>query len=303
MKKKQRYTNRQVMLSSDYEIFYYKDAYANEVTLHHHDFYEIYFFLSGEVKYMIEGKIYKLLPGDIVIINSNELHQPLFEDSSKSYERIVLWIDKEFVKSLSTGKTNLAACFESPELNSRNVLRLPLEAQQSLRLAFMKLLNSTGSKGFGSDICSKIYVSDILIMITQMLIEKEKVTQQIRVSTKNDALIQSVIAFIEENLNGDISLDSIASEFYISKFYLSRVFKAHTSTTIHRYIVQKKLINAKELILKNLPLTEVYKRVGFGDYCNFFRAFKAEYGITPKEFYGYMKENARSSSSIEGAVK
>lgn len=280
------------MLSSDYEIFHYKDAYLNEITLHHHDFYEIYFFLSGEVKYIIEGKIYKLLPGDVVIINSNELHQPLFEDSTKSYERIVLWITKEFVKSLSTDMTNLSRCFEDPGLCSNNVLRLPLEVQQSLKLTFIKLLDASDVKGYGSDIYSKVYVSDILLIINQMLINKEKNTHQIRVNTKKDALIQSVIAFIDENINRDTSLDEIASKLYISKFYLSRVFKAHTNTTIHRYIVQKKLICAKELILESIPLTEVYKRVGFGDYCNFFRAFKAEYGITPKEFYNYMMKPA-----------
>jgi AraC-like DNA-binding protein len=52
--------------------------------------------------------------------------------------------------------------------------------------------------------------------------------------------------------------------------------------------VQKKLIEAKELIIKKTPITEVYKQCGFGDYSNFFRAFKNEYGVTPKQFYDSM---------------
>lgn len=55
--------------------------------------------------------------------------------------------------------------------------------------------------------------------------------------------------------------------------------------TIHKYIKLKRLIKAKELIRQNLPITEVYIKSGFGDYSNFFRAFKLEYGITPKEYY------------------
>lgn len=295
--KKQNYTARQIMLASDYEIFHYKDTYTNEVTLHHHDFYEIYFFLSGEVRYLIEGKIYKLIPGDIVIINSNELHQPFIESNSKSYERIVLWISKEFVKSISTDATDFSKCFEDELLHRQNVLRASIEQQQSIKMTLIKLLNNTTNTGFGSDVSFRIYISEILLTINQALMEKEKGIHQDKSihqlkTSKPDSIVESVISYIEEHIEEEITLDDIAAKFYISKFYLSRVFKRNTNTTIHRYIVQKKLISAKELILKNIPLTEVYKRIGFGDYCNFLRAFKAEYGITPSEFYRYMTDKS-----------
>ncbi len=288
MNKEEKYTARQTMLASEYEVFHYKDKYLNEIQLHHHDFYEIYLFLSGDVDYLIEGKIYKLLPGDIVIINSNELHQPVFKDNSKSYERMVLWMDKEFVKSLSTSKTDLASCFKPEVIRAHNVSRLPIEIVQSIKLIFMKLLNCKQQDRFGGDLDYKAYITDLLLIINQSYLQKDNSSLQMQVDVKNNHLIQSVMSYIEQHIEEDIPLDYLASQFYVSKFYLSREFKKHTGATIHRYIVQKKLIAAKELILQSIPLIEVYKLIGFGDYCNFLRAFKNEYGITPREFYKYM---------------
>ena len=66
--KAQNFTQRQHMLRPGYEIFRYCDSELGEVSLHHHDFYEIYLFLNGSVEYSIESRIYRLLPGDILLI-------------------------------------------------------------------------------------------------------------------------------------------------------------------------------------------------------------------------------------------
>ena len=62
----QKFTVRQQMLTNNYEIYRYRDSYLNNVALHHHDFYEVYLFLNGNVNYTIESRNYHLLPGDII---------------------------------------------------------------------------------------------------------------------------------------------------------------------------------------------------------------------------------------------
>jgi AraC-like DNA-binding protein len=60
------------------------------------------------------------------------------------------------------------------------------------------------------------------------------------------------------------------------------------------------LIHAKEYILKGLPLAEVIVECGFGDYCNFLKAFKNEYSITPKQFADlYRKINIIEQNKID----
>lgn len=149
-KKTHTYLKRQKTLNKDYEIFHYSDTNLNKVSLHHHDFYECYLFLSGDVTYIIEGKSYPLLPGDIILINSKELHQPTIHSNSVAYERIVLWINKEFLKELSTDSSDLTQCFE--DILKKNVIRADIETQQFAKALLNKLLSLENYRGIGNDL-------------------------------------------------------------------------------------------------------------------------------------------------------
>jgi len=272
------------MLSSDYEIYHYLNDDIKSVNIHHHDFYEIYFFISGDVTYLIEGKSYYLEPGNIVLIDSKELHQAVINSEEGFYERIVLWINRSFLKKLSSEKMDLSLCFE--DTKKKNVLNVDFEQQKNIRFILNKIVNLENYKGIGYELLYKAYITELMVHINNLLFyEKLELDTEIKKSN----LIDGIIEYVNNNIEEDITVDEIAEKFYLSKFHLSREFKKYTGTTIHRYIVQKKLIEAKELILKEMPIIEVYKKCGFGDYSNFFRAFKNEYGITPKQFYEAMK--------------
>ena len=87
---------RQSMSSNKFEIFHYSDAKFEGVPVHQHDFYEVYFFISGNVEYNVEGNSYNLKSGDMLLINPLELHQPRIAPDQNDYERIVLWINKTY---------------------------------------------------------------------------------------------------------------------------------------------------------------------------------------------------------------
>jgi hypothetical protein len=76
----------------------------------------MYFFLAGEVSFLVEGKTYLLSPGDLLLINPSQLHQPLVTPGGV-YERIVLWIDRNFLAELGSRGTDLTACFDSRNTN------------------------------------------------------------------------------------------------------------------------------------------------------------------------------------------
>ena len=120
----QKFTVRQQMLTNNYEIYRYRDSYLNNVALHHHDFYEVYLFLNGNVNYTIESRNYHLLPGDILLISPLELHQPRITLEKHPYERIVLWVNKSFLEQFSTPHTTLTHCFDSTVPGHTNLLRL-----------------------------------------------------------------------------------------------------------------------------------------------------------------------------------
>ena len=82
-------------------------------------------------------------------------------------------------------------------------------------------------------------------------------------------------------------------EFFVSREHIAREFKRQTGQTVHRYIVKARLDRCCTLIEQGLPITEVYKTSGFGGYNHFFRAFKKEYGMTPKEYFHTTRQDAR----------
>jgi AraC-like DNA-binding protein/mannose-6-phosphate isomerase-like protein (cupin superfamily) len=282
-RKTHKYQTRQYMLSTDYEIYHYINDDIKSVNIHHHDFYEFYFFVSGDVTYLIEGKSYYLEPGNLVLINSKELHQAVINSEEATYERIVLWINKAFLEKLSTDQTDLSLCFESAD--KKNVLDVNFEKQQNIRLILNKLISLENYRGIGHELLYKVYITELMVHVNNLAFNDK---MQLSIDIKKSNLIDQIIEYINNRIEEDIIIDEIAEYFYLSKFHLSREFKKYTGTTIHRYIVQKKLIEAKELILKEMPITDVYKKCGFGDYSNFFRAFKNEYGITPKQYYEAM---------------
>ena len=278
---RQDFTFRQYMETNDFEVFHYRDNIPVEVDFHNHDFYEIYLFLSGNVTYVIEGKSYKLRPKDIIIINNQELHKAFIEKGS-SYERIVIWINPGYIKSLCSENTNLLSAFDSFSSHKLNLLRPYPNVTEEIYNIVEKLGTACSSSDFGNDLLKKVYIIELLIYLnrTYQLPSREENMSGV---TYNDK-ITKIIHYINENLNGDVSLQTLASIFYLSKYHLLREFKKNTGYTIHRYIQQKRLIMARELLRDNKQVTEVCSQCGFGDYSNFIRSFKKEFGISPKKY-------------------
>ena len=84
------FSNRQRMHRRTYEFYRHQDLYPDEMTLHHHEFYEVNLFLSGNVNYTVENRTYRIGEGDVLLISPAELHQPAAPLENQKYERFVL---------------------------------------------------------------------------------------------------------------------------------------------------------------------------------------------------------------------
>ena len=92
----QSFDPRQVMHRENFEIFHYRDLRTGFVEVHHHDFYEVYFLLDGNLSYWVDGRIIRMTPGDLLFISPMELHHPVPESEDTVCERFVLWIHKDY---------------------------------------------------------------------------------------------------------------------------------------------------------------------------------------------------------------
>ena len=106
------------------------------------------------------------------------------------------------------------------------------------------------------------------------------------VEDKAGPVVAEVLHYINEHYPDELSLDLLSAKFFISKYHLSHEFHRLVGTSVYRYIIQKRLVIAKQMLANGVAPTDVYGHCGFGDYANFYRAFKAEYHISPKQFLG-----------------
>ena len=141
----QRFDPRQNMQRPKFEIFHYMDPKPGTVEVHHHEFYEIYFFLGGQVQYRVEGKVYSLRSGDLLLINPMELHRPLVE-SGGAYERFVLWIDKAYLAQCSQAGTDLLHCFDSSLPNYKTAVEVSAKDRDGLTLDIAMALSAAKVK-------------------------------------------------------------------------------------------------------------------------------------------------------------
>ena len=88
------------MVSRDFEIYYYKDQHMKKVANHIHDYYEIYFFLEGDVSLEIEKKEYPLQYGDVAVVPPGLEHHAVIHDESVPYKRFVFWITVDYLNRL-----------------------------------------------------------------------------------------------------------------------------------------------------------------------------------------------------------
>lgn len=93
-----------------------------------------------------------------------------------------------------------------------------------------------------------------------------------------------MIEYIDQHLEEDLSLETLGEQFYISKYYAAHEFKERTGISVHQYILKKRLQRCADEIKTGKPVSRICSEYGFQDYSSFYRAFRKEYNISPKEY-------------------
>ncbi|MCI6121938.1 AraC family transcriptional regulator [Lachnospiraceae bacterium HCP28S3_F9] len=266
-------------LNSEFRLFHLTDQETREVKYHYHDFDKITIFIKGHVTYTIEGKSYELSPYDIVLVRHNDIHR-LVVDNSQIYERIIVYISPNFMNAYKTDSYDLSYCFQKAEEEHSNVLRIPSLKNSSLFQSITRLEKSFSDDGYASDLYRQVLFLEFMIHLNRAA-RKNRLEF---IDTDNcNTKILDILQYINENLNHDLNIDILSDHFYISKYYMMRLFKQETGYTLGHYISQKRLLLAKELILTGVSGTQACFDCGFKDYSTFSRAYKKFFHESPRE--------------------
>lgn len=273
------FQQRQHMLLEDYEIYHYKDNRELHVSLHFHDFFECYLLLSGNIRYQIESASFSMMPGDLLLIGPNQLHRPLFTQTDRPYERIVLWLSRAFVEQLSSAETDLSACFSAQRLSAN---RLSDAQREAITQQFFSLLSASNADQFGKDVLCNSLATELLVMLSRACEGRTRALPKPDVQIS--ALIKTVSQYLDAHLSEPVTLDELSKAVFLSKYYLERVFRRETGVSIYQMLLQKRMILARNLMREGLSLTTIAMRCGFSEYSGFYKAFRNEYGISPREY-------------------
>jgi AraC-like DNA-binding protein len=278
--------SRRGYLNKDFEFFHLKDRRIMEFELHFHDFNKIIVFISGNVTYLIEGKAYKLKPWDILLVSNSEIHKAVI-GSTGTYERMIIWVNSNFLLKHNSPESNLLTCFDIASKEKNNILRLSPEILRQGKYILAQLKEECSREDFGSQVLKNSLFLQFIVYLNRLYLKPEAIKHQ--AEGYYDESIGEVIKHINENLCEGMSIEDLASKFYMSKYHLMHKFKTQTGYTIHSYILQKRLMMANTLIKSEKSIAEACAECGFGDYSSFVRAFKKMYGLSPKK-YGKMAE-------------
>ena len=262
-------------LLENFRLFHLYSPGGANVEYHYHEFCKLLLLISGRGGYVVDGQKYLLQPGDVVLIGSRSAHRPELEGDA-TYERIIIYISPEFLQQSSTSGCDLLELF-SGKLG--HVLRLrERERKRVFGLADTLEKELSGAE-YGREILSNGALLRLLVEIGRDRNQEGALNPN--PVTPEDQRVVEWMQYLDRHLQEDLDMDVLAERFFISKFHMMRLFHQQTGFTIHTYLMQRRLLAARQLMEKGMRATEACYRCGFRSYSSFTRAYNKHFGTTP----------------------
>lgn len=264
-------------LNENFRLFHLADSNTTEFAYHYHNFHKIILLLAGKASYAIEGERYELTPGDYVLVGRGSIHRPEVELGA-FYERMILYISPEFLSHLRTDDCDLESCFHRAQSEFHYVYHAG--SDDPIRSLFTQLEQAWQPGGFGTDILRQALFMQLMVAVNRAA-EDQRFIQ----ASAGDSKVVALLQYLNLHLTESLSIDDLASRFYISKYYMMRRFKEETGYTIHNYITEKRLLLAQQQLQQGASLSEACYLSGYQDYSTFSRAYKKRFGQVPSAYH------------------
>ena len=240
--------------------------------IHHHDFFEISIILQGESLYLIDNEWRTVRSGDILLFNPGVDHA----------EKQLL---NTYSHQLHIGIRNfkLHGLAQNHFPTTQSLLSMQ-DSQLKIFDKAWQLIEEFNQQQTNFNLMGKALVMEMMILILRSLEKKERLSDETQAS-QNDRMhqvVQLIMTYMENNYAKDISIEQLATLYYVSPTYLSKIFKDLTGFSPINYLIQIRLKKAHELLTTDdLTVKEVAKAVGYEDAYHFSKSFKKHFGTSP----------------------
>ncbi|MFB5067001.1 MAG: helix-turn-helix domain-containing protein [Candidatus Wallacebacter cryptica] len=264
-------------LNYDFHIETRKRDAFNMNDKHRHEPYEIYYLRAGERYYFIDDRIYHVNQGDLIFVPSNVLHRTTAANNEQ-HERTVLYFKDRFLADLVPQSAHLMDCF----YRETKVVRPKVAEQMQIENTLAKLSTEYGKSLPHSALYLKALLIELLVLANR--IEPAEPNLYDSLSPIHEK-IHKIVRYLRKNYQSAVTLAQLGDKFYISQYYLSRMFKEVTGLTLIEYLNTVRVQEAQKLLTSSdLSITEISGLVGYENQTYFGRIFKRITGLTPSEY-------------------
>lgn len=241
----------------------------------HHDNYEIYWFLEGDVAFAFEGEIIDVTPGDMIIISSRKLHRPILKSACRFHRKHISFTEEIF-GSLKADGFSLRSVIREKKIIKLNSTQVQ---ESEFDRLFLNIEQYVATGGAYQEFCALTTLFYFLIIADKISTHND-VKQNSIASNK----VSSIVKYIDDNISKELNYKALAERFYISEKNLYKIFKQETGFTLGKYILNRRIIKAKTILNAGGSAAEAARISGFKDYSVFYRNFLKETGVSPTSF-------------------
>lgn len=263
-------------VSPPYEMAYRNEISPNPAEPHSHNATELYYTLTDLPDVLLNDSISMIPAGTLIIIPTFCIHQ-LYHENRVVYERYIL--------SIHTGWLNSVFC-DVPTVFSRLKDPVPLfyspmgDEKQALLDHFNRLLKYEDK--LTPESLSTLF--DFLAFLGTIIRSFEPESKFRLPTSESQKKVNRILAYIHEHLRDRITVEEIASYFYLNPDYLARLFKKHMHIPISRYIMMQRISAAESLLRSGHSVNQVQEELGFSSYAYFFKTFQKFTGVSPSRY-------------------
>ena len=252
---------------ADIAISCNRAKWNNMSRFHSHPFYELYHVVEGERYFFVGNKVYHLRRGDTLLISPDAEHRSL-DVNGEGYAGLVVNIPRSHLPE------------DARPTEELRMVRADSDAAESLASDAGILLSAVEDGGVGS-ICAYLAV---LQMLSTVLSAGREAPEAGIASPTLDRMAE-ILGYLEEHYTEGINLAVLSEKFYISEFYLCRLFKEYTGRTVLAYVTDLRIRHAKKLLAASgEPVGRIARESGFGSVSAFGKAFRTQTGVSPREY-------------------
>lgn len=246
---------------------------------HSHDYIELLYIDSGRGKYEIDGTVYEVETGNLLLINPGVDHANIVTDLTNPLVILALGFTDLHLKELPENTMSFPG--HGPVLTTDSKL------QNRITGLFFHMLAEKEQNFPGKYDMMRCYLNQILLYIIRAYTAVPETNPPMQfISHQKSHVVRTILDFMEEHYQEKISLEGIASNMYLSSIYISKLFKEETGESPIHHLIQIRLRKAIELMKKHpdYSIKKIANEVGYEDAYHFSKIFKKHLGYTPTEY-------------------